>query len=867
MTPQRWAALKRLLDELLSMRPTEREAFLLRCDESVRHDLTVMLAADDRVLAALEPTVVGGTLIAPEVLANRYRIEKSLGHGGMGDVDLAHDLLLNRSVAIKRLREPGLDAADAMRRLLGEGRALAALDHPHIARVQDVLETSPPALVMEFIEGQTLEAWLADPQPADRVLTVLRQIVDAVAYAHGRDVVHCDIKPRNIIVTSDGEAKVIDFGIAMIWSAVETVTSDETRVKRYTPRYAAPEVSRGATPTKASDVYSLGVLLDEVVDVCREPGPVLPAPLAQALVRVARRARQVEPSDRPRDAAALLALLPTNVDEARSMARWRVLATTTLVVSASCVAGGVALRGDSRVPTVPIIAVVPRVDDASASTLSAGAADMLRDSLPPLTRARLATGDIPAYRADLADLFKQLRSKGLTHAVIPTVAPFGSAVRMSVMVYRARDGLVEKTFTKHGRPENMQMLARDVAAQVRAWLGEPSPVLPEVVPSFQPSPQVLALYSQARQHSERPDQPGALKRARDQLEKVIQMEPAYAAAHAELGRVLLLQYLETPAPELVIRAQDALVEAQRQGGDTADVLLGLARAKQMTGKRDDAVPYLLQALNEDPQDDQALRMLGMIEVERGNAEEGLKLLKQAVAIRPSYANYRSLGTALHEEGRYAEAIPAFERLTEYQPDNPWSFQMLGATYQLMGDSDKALAAYRRSIDARRTASTLTNFATYLYSRGDLEGAERYYAEAVALEPHEPVMHRNLADAQLQRGRLDAARETYGKALVAADALLKVNPDDARVVGNAAYAAARSDQCDVALLHAGHLAEIAPTLVTALANRANVFAICGRYAESAAILKQLKARGRAPSAVLEVDVWKAVSGLPAFQGLE
>ena len=95
----------------------------------------------------------------------------------------------------------------------------------------------------------------------------------------------------------------------------------------------------------------------------------------------------------------------------------------------------------------------------------------------------------------------------------------------------------------------------------------------------------------------------------------------------------------------------------------------------------------------------------------------------------------------------------------------------------------------------------------------------------------------------------------------------MNPDDARVVGNAAYAAARSDQCDVALLHAGHLADIAPTLVTALANRANVFAICGRHAESAAVLKQLKARGQTPSAVLEVDVWKAVSGLPEFQGLE
>jgi tetratricopeptide (TPR) repeat protein/predicted Ser/Thr protein kinase len=868
MTPARWAALKRVLEQLLALHPEQREAFLNRCDDSVRHDLTLLLAADDRLLAALEPTVVGGTLIAPEVLAGRYRIEKSLGRGGMGEVDLARDLLLNRPVAVKRLREPGLDAAHAMRRLVSEGRALAALDHPNIARVQDVLEGSPPALVMEFVEGSTLEAWLDEPRAPALVLEILQQIVRAIAYAHDHGVVHCDIKPRNVIVTADSEAKVIDFGIALVWSAVETVTSDSTRVKMYTPRYAAPEVIRGATPTRASDVFSLGVLIDDVVKACREHGEVMPEPLVASLARVSKQAQAQEAAARPRDAKALAALLPDTIQQARSMARWRMMATTTLVVCASCVAGGVALVGDKVAASspLPIIAVIPRVDADAAATVSAGAADLLREGLEPLTRARLAKGDVPSFEGSLPDLVNRLRDQGLSHVVIPTVAPFGSGVRMSAVIYRATDGAILTTFTRHGQREARDALVREVASLVRAWLGEPSAVLPEVTTTFQPTSEAFELYSQARHYSGRPDQPGSLATARSLLEKVVQLEPGYAAAHAEIGRVLLLQYLESPAPELVIMAQNALSEAQRVGGDDEDVLLGLAMAKQMTGRRDEAVSYLHQALNQNQQSDRALRMLGTIEVGRGRADSGLELLRKAAQIRPSFVNYRALGTALHEEGHYPEALTAFERLAVYQPDNPWSFQMIGATYQLMGEDEKALDAYERSINVRRTASTLTNFATFLYSRGDLEQAEQRYAEAVALEPHDPVMYRNLGDAQLQRGRVEAARETFGRALAAADALLKINAGDARAVGNAAYAAARRGQCEIAFGHAGRLETIAPTLVTALANRANVYALCGRHVQSVEILKGLKARGRAPSAVLEKDVWQSVEGLPEYRSL-
>jgi tetratricopeptide (TPR) repeat protein len=872
MTPERWAAIGRVLDQLHALRPEERQGLLDGLDEHLRRDVATYSHVDPRVLDEVLPTDTGDRVDPAEVVAGRYRLVRPLGRGGMGSVDLAHDLELDRPVAIKRLSELRLDDAEARRRLRHEGRALAALDHPHIARVQDVLDTSPPALVMEYVDGLPLGRWLNQPREAAEALGVVRTIVEAVGYAHGRGVVHCDLKPGNVLVTRGGLVKVVDFGIAQMRSLVAdtTVTSEATREIAYTRRFAAPEVKRGATPTPASDVYSLGVLIGDVVEACDRAGAPLPVSLVQSLGRVAREAQADQPLARPQDGAALAALIPLRPEApagqvpARS---WRMLAVPGLIVASSCLGGGLSLVGDKVVAAspVPIIAVVPRIDASASATVSAGAADLVRAGLSPLTRARLVEGEVPVLQEDVPDLVSRLRDQGLSHVVIPTVAPFGSGVRMSVVIYLARNGQAVKTFTRHGRVEAMGTLAREVAGQVRAWLGEPNAVLPEIATTFQPTPEALELYSQARQYSSRPDKPGALVHARALLERVIQVQPDFAQAHAELGRVLLQQYLQAPAPELVIAAQDAMVEAQRQGADLEEVQLALAVAKQMTGRREEAIPYLHRVLDGDPDNADALRMLGAIEVERGRPE-GLDMLKRAALLRPSFQNHRALGRALYGEGRYEEALVAFQHLAVLQPDNPWSYQMIGATHQVLKHDDLAREFYERSIEVRPTASTLTNYGTFLYARGDLEQAERRYAEAVAIEPFDPALHRNLADAQLQRGRRDAARETYARAVEAAEALLKVNPGDVRALGNAAYAAARVGDCAASQASADRLASLAPTQVPALANRANALAICGQHTQSATILQALAARGRAPAVVLEKDVWATVAARPEYRGL-
>jgi serine/threonine protein kinase len=200
-----------------------------------------------------------------------YRIQRQLGRGGMGSVLLAiqEDGQFKRRVAIKLLRK-GLDTADILRRFDLERQVLAALNHPNIARLLDAGQTDDgrPYFVMEFIEGQALDDY-CDSQslPVDDRLALFRKVCGAVHYAHQNLVVHRDLKPGNIIVTSEGEPKLLDFGIAKLLNPdlmqVSVMTGPALRLM--TPEYASPEQVKGEPVGITSDVYSLGVLLYELL--------------------------------------------------------------------------------------------------------------------------------------------------------------------------------------------------------------------------------------------------------------------------------------------------------------------------------------------------------------------------------------------------------------------------------------------------------------------------------------------------------------------------------------------------------------------------------------------------------------------------
>ncbi len=277
-----------LFERALTLAPWEREAFLTAAcadDRDLRSDVESLLAHDraaDSYLATpiLEVEGAAGELPDPRTVGS-YRLDEKLGEGGMGQVFLGRrvDAPFEQEVAIKVLRA-SLASEDARRRLLLESQILASLDHPNIARLIDggTSDDGSPFFVMELVAGIPITTYCEQHRlSVRRRIELFLTVCDAVQYAHQRLVVHRDLTPSNVLVTDDGEPKVLDFGIAKILgSPAETRHRTVTGERIFTPEYASPEQVLGHPITTASDAFSLGVLLFELLTGSR-PYPAEPA--------------------------------------------------------------------------------------------------------------------------------------------------------------------------------------------------------------------------------------------------------------------------------------------------------------------------------------------------------------------------------------------------------------------------------------------------------------------------------------------------------------------------------------------------------------------------------------------------------------
>ncbi|MEO6687647.1 MAG: serine/threonine-protein kinase, partial [Dokdonella sp.] len=304
MTPEQWTLARALFEAALELPPAERAGLLdaasasdPRIDAHVRDEVRAMLAADEAT--AGHETELSGA--APDLLAQLdaqssadergafvgvrvgpWQLVRELGHGGMGAVYLGEriDGDFEQRAAIKLVRT-GWDAGELQRRFRSERRILASLDHPNIARLIDGGETidGKPYLAMEFVDGKPLCAYCdAQRLPLTERLRLFVSICAAVAHAHRSLIVHRDLKPSNILVNTDGDVKLLDFGIARLLAPGTHATGSALRM--FTPEYAAPEQVRGDAVTTSVDVYALGLMLYELLTGRRPYGQTASTPAA-----------------------------------------------------------------------------------------------------------------------------------------------------------------------------------------------------------------------------------------------------------------------------------------------------------------------------------------------------------------------------------------------------------------------------------------------------------------------------------------------------------------------------------------------------------------------------------------------------------
>lgn len=433
MTPERWRVVDAILRGALNFERAQRDAFIAEAcgeNEELRREVASLLAAHDPADDFLERPAaevfadgraVPLTVRLAKALEGRYRIEREIGRGGMATVQLAFDLRHERRVAIKVLREE-LAAAVGADRFLQEIRVTASLQHPHILPLFD--SGSGDGLVwyvMPFVVGETLRSRLARERrlPVDVALQLVREMADALEYAHCQGVVHRDVKPENVLLQGD-HALVADFGIALALEHAGGERLTRTGITLGTPSYMAPEQAAGAGPIDArTDVYALGAVLHEMLageppfvarwrqevvrNMMHEPAVALStrrADVSASLDAAVRRALERQPNERFPSAAAFAAALSDRGRDVRSAGRMVSARAAMYALGAVLVvglAGGWALatsKVEQRLPSVlPSALQPPSSGNAGEGRVSAG-----EFSLAVVDRAGRLQRAIPASR-------------------------------------------------------------------------------------------------------------------------------------------------------------------------------------------------------------------------------------------------------------------------------------------------------------------------------------------------------------------------------------------------------------------------------------------------------------------------------------
>lgn len=275
MTPERWQQIEKLYHAVLQLPAEERERYLSAADESLRSDVESLLRNGDKpglldgraIEVAAQQYVSVESPDLTERKLGRYEVISRLGAGGMGVVYRARDTRLNRDVALKVLPPASIADPERKRRFVQEARAASALNHPNIVDVHDIDQIDGiDFITMEYVSGKTLTEVIGHKGLlAAQALAYAIQIAGALAAAHAAGIVHRDLKPGNVMVTGDGQVKVVDFGLAKLAEPLDGGDSTASAWIAGTPAYMSPEQAEGKKVDARSDIFSFGAVLYEML--------------------------------------------------------------------------------------------------------------------------------------------------------------------------------------------------------------------------------------------------------------------------------------------------------------------------------------------------------------------------------------------------------------------------------------------------------------------------------------------------------------------------------------------------------------------------------------------------------------------------